>query len=207
MALIGIIEYIQTTQKQIREKLKDQTKGSRSPSRTRYEEPTVEDRASTKFKERAATGHTVPADTVEFDDAAAGVLVKDLINNKNYPDTTAREIAEVAKQRNRKVIFVEMASEMEAFFSVEQQPGITQIAFNRSHPAYERLSKTLDGATTDSTDKDLIERIHIASETMKMLFAAWARQEIEDMPNREKLKRMRNDWGRMANDFLNDDQE
>jgi len=47
----------------------------------------------------------------------------------------------------------------------------------------------------------------MASDTLKMLFAAWARYEMEDVPNRQRIKDMRQEWGKMARIFLNDDQE
>lgn len=97
---------------------------------------------------------------------------------------------------------------MDAFFAVESRPGgVTEIVFNRSHPAYDLLIKTLDADTSEATERDLVGRIVNASDTIKMLFAAWARQELEDVPNRERIRRMRQDWGRMARDFLTDDRE
>jgi len=77
----------------------------------------------------------------------------------------------------------------------------------RSHPAFDLLIKALDNDVADTTQLDLISRVENASETLKMLLAAWARQEIEDVPNREKIRRMRQDWGRMARDFLTDDEQ
>ncbi len=201
--LIDIVTYIQTQLPLIRTNLGNQTKGRRS-GRNRHE-PTVEDRASTKFKERVESGHEMPSDREEFDENAERGLVKDLVNTKKYPETAAKEIAADVRQRGRKVILVEMSSEMDAFFSVEQQPGITQVAINRSHPAYDLLVKALDDDTSQASDRTLVERIQNASEALKMLLAAWARQEIEDIPNREKLRRMRMDWGRMARDFLLDE--
>ena len=76
-----------------------------------------------------------------------------------------------------------------------------------SHPAYDLLIKTLDADTSGATERDLVHRIQNASDTIKMLFAAWARQEIEDVPGRERIRRMRQDWGRMARDFLTDEKE
>jgi len=203
--LIDIVEYIRTTLQHLRESLKDQTKGRRTAQR-RHEDTAVDDTATAKFVERAKTGHEADVDRENFDEEAQKNLVVDL-QKKNYSESTAKEIAAAAMRRNRKVIFIEISSEMEAFFSVEQQPGITQVAFNRSHPAHRLLVRALDEDTTEATDCELVERIQNASDTLKMLFAAWARQEVEDIPNRERLKRMRNDWGRMAHDFLTDKPE
>lgn len=201
--LLDIVNYIHTILPNIRISLGNQTKGRRSGAKRH--EPTADDRASTKFKERAASGHETPSDKEPFDEKAEKNLVKNLVDTKDYSVTTAKEIAAEVRQRDRKVIFVEMSSEMDAFFSVEQHPGITQVAINQSHPAYELLIKALDSDTTDATDRILVERIINASDALKMLLAAWARQEIEDLPNREKLRRMRMDWGRMARDFLLDE--
>lgn len=127
---------------------------------------------------------------------------------RKYEEDVAKDIAAAVLLRRRKVIFVEAASDMDAFFAVESRPGgVTEIVFNRSHPAYDLLIKTLDADTSEATERDLVGRIVNASDTIKMLFAAWARQELEDVPNRERIRRMRQDWGRMARDFLTDDRE
>lgn len=202
--LIGIVDHIRSTIKKLRTLLQDQTKGRRSPGK-RHDDTSVEDRASTKFKERAESGHETPFDKEVFDDEAKEALVEDLTKEKQYPESDARDIAEAVQKRDRKVLFVLQSSDMDAFFAVEQKPGgVTEIVLNREHPAHKLLIKALDDSVDGLTERDLAERIGNASETVKMLFAAWARQEIEDVPNRERLRRMRQDWGRMARDFLLD---
>lgn len=206
--LIDIVDYIRTTLPKLRELLEDQTKGRRGRSK-RHDDTSVDDRASTKFKERAKSGHETPADKEVFTDQAKDELVKDLVREKNYEESDAKDIAEAVFRRKRTVIFVDVSNEeIDAFFYVEQKPGgITEIVINRAHPAYEQLIKTLDSDTTNATDKDLVARIQNASETLKMLFAAWARHEIEDIPNRNQIRNMRGNWGRMTRDFLTDKQE
>ncbi len=205
--LIEIVRYIEKTLSTLRNAIADQGKGRRGPGK-RHDDTNVEDRASTKFKERADAGHTAPSDAEVFNDAAQDKLVEDLVKEKKYEEDVAKEIAAAVLLRRRKVIFVEAASDMDAFFAVESKPGgVTEIVFNRSHPAYDLLIKTLDADTTQATEKDLVNRIVNASDTIKMLFAAWARQELEDVPNRERIRRMRQDWGRMARDFLTDERE
>jgi len=204
VGLIDIVNYIKLILPKIRDALQDQTKGRRSGQK-RHEDTSVEDRASTKFKERATGGHQTPSDSEVFDDKAKDALVDDLVKQKQYEETVAKNIADAVQRRGRKVIFVEASSDMDAFFSVEPRPGgVTEVIFNQSHPAYDFLIKTLESDTTNATDRDLVSRITNASDTIKMLFAAWARQEVEDLPGRERLRRMRQDWGRMARDFLTD---
>lgn len=203
--LIGIVEYIDKTLREMRRAIEDQGKSRRGPGK-RHDDTNVEDRASTKFKERAESGHATPSDNEVFTPNAQDALVKDLVDQKQYDEEVAKEIAAAVLLRRRKVIFVEAASDMDAFFSVESKPGgVTEIVFNRAHPAYDLLIKTLDAETSGATERNLVGRIQNASDTIKMLFAAWARQEIEDIPGRERIRRMRQDWGRMAHDFLTDE--
>jgi hypothetical protein len=207
VALLGIVNHIQLNLKNIRDKIKDQTKGKRGGMK-RHIDTSVEDRATTKFKERAEGGHETDSDKETFGQKAKDALVKDLIAGKKYSESVAKEIAEAVEKRGRKVVFIEAASEMSAFFSIETKPGgLTEIIFNSEHPAYKPLLMALDDDTADATAADLIMRIGNASDILKMLFAAWARQEIEDMRNRERLKLMRQDWGRMARDFLTDGED
>lgn len=205
--LIEIVEYIKTTRSKLRQLVEDQGKGRRGGGK-RHDETSVEDRASTKFKERAESGHATPSDAEVFGADDEKKLVEDLVKGKNYEEDVAKEMAAAVLLRKRNVIFVEAPSDMDAFFSVESKAGgVTEIVFNRSHPAYDLLIGTLDAETAGATDRELVNRIQNASDTIKMLFAAWARQEIEDVPNRERIRRMRQDWGRMARDFLTDERE
>lgn len=205
--LIEIVDYIENTLAAMRRGIEDQGKGRRGPGK-RHDDTSVDDRASTKFKERADAGHAAPSDKEVFTNEDQKALVEDLVKGKQYEEAVAKEIAAAVLLRRRKVIFVEAAADMDAFFSVESKPGgVTEIVFNRSHPAYDLLIKALDAETGGATERDLVHRIQNASDAIKMLFAAWARQEVEDVPGRERIRRMRQDWGRMARDFLTDEKE
>lgn len=205
-ALLDIYSYIKDNLSLLRKLVETQGKGRRGGSGKRHG-PNVEDQATTQFKKRADAGHEAPGDRDEVDDKAKEALVEDL-KDKRYPEDVAREIAEAVKKRQRKVIFTHTESEMEAFFTIEsKEGGITQVVFNETHPAYRQLVMALDSETEEATDGELIARISNASDTLRMLFAAWARLEVEDIMNREKMKRYRSDWGRMARDFLADDED
>lgn len=201
--LIAVVNHIRDTLNLLRKAVSDQGKDRRSSKR--HDETSVEDRASTKFKERAAAGHKAEADDELFDAKAKEALVKDLVGGKQYAEEVAQNIADAVSRRGRTVLFLSAHSDMDAFFSVDPKPGgITEVVFNGAHPAHASLIKALETDTAEASDRDLIERVQNASDTLKMLFAAWARFEIEDMPNRERLRRMRQDWGRMSRDFLTD---
>lgn len=201
--LIDIVLYIRDQLSQVRARLADQTKGTRSGQK-RHEEVSVEDRASTKFKQRAQEGHTTSEDDNVFDDKASEQLKTDLIDDKKYSEQVADEIAKAVASKDRRVLFLEKDSEAYSFFNIEQRPGgITEIIFNRKHPAFKSLIMALDQEIPDDvTTKELMSRIDNAADTLKMLFAAWARYEMEDLPNRQRISDMRQDWGKMARIFL-----
>lgn len=200
--LIQIVGYIQEQLKQVRSRIEDQGKGRRSGGK-RHADVSVEDTATAKWKERASRGYEIEGDTQEFDNNAEKQLVDDLTKNKNYNEKIAREIAAAVKARGRKVIFVTAEVDSQAFFNVDIRPGgITEIVFNKRHPAYEKLIKALSTDIEELSDSDLVDRIENASDTLKLLFAAWARYEEEDVPSREKTRDIRHEWGKMAKDFL-----
>jgi len=203
--LIKIVEYIRDQLNQVRNRLRQQTKGSRSGPK-RHDETNVEDVATKKWKGRAQEGYGTDSDNVPFDDNASEQLHQDLVKNKHYPDAVAREIVEAVKRKDRKIIFVTADSDSQSFFQIEPRPGgITEIIFNTRHPAYDKLLKALDTDVSESTDSDLVDRIENASNTLKLLFAAWARYEEEDVPSREKIRDIRHEWGKMAKNFIEND--
>lgn len=206
--LMDIEQYIRNQLRKIRVSLANQTKGLRGgPGGKRHDETSVEDRASTKFKERAEQGYQTEEDKQVFTDSAKKELVKDLIEQKHYPEQSAEEIAEAVGKRKKRVIFVDAEMDGYAFFKVEQRPGgITEIIFNTAHPAHEQLMRALEANVDGETDKELLDRILNASDTLRMLFAAWARYEMEDMPNRSRINDMRQEWGKMARVFLESDE-
>lgn len=202
--LLDIVLYIREQLGQVRKRLAEQTKGTR-PGQTRHG-PAVDDRASTKFKERAEQGHVTPQDGQTLNDENAETIIDDLVD-KGYSEPAAQAMVKIARLRGRNVMFVEADVDSNAFFNVEAKPGVTEIVLNTSHPAYKQLVEMLDADVTDLTDKDLVARIQGASDTLRMLLAAWGRYEIEDVPNRSRIRDVRHEWGKMARDFLTDEDE
>lgn len=202
--LIDIVYHIREQLRQLRSRLHDQTKGRRSGGR-RHDDVSVEDTASTKWKERAKKGYKTETDDERYDEEAQEQLYEDLVENKRYDEGVAREIAIAVRKRGRKIIFVTAESDSQAFFNVDIRPGgITEVVFNSRHPAYEKLIKVLDTDVSEASDSDLVSRIQNASDTLKLVLAAWARYEEEDVPSREKIRDIRHEWGKMAKDFLSD---
>ena len=205
--LLPIVDHIRNQISEVRKRLKKQTAGRR-PKPERHDEPTVEDLATKKFKERAEQGHTTDADRAEFTEDDRKTFEQDLKVDKHYPDNIAEQIANATLKRKRKVVFLTKAMEGYAFFNVEHKHGgLTSIVFNTSHPFYEPLMESLVPNVGDESDADLIDRIHKAADTLELLFAAWARYELEEVRQQDRLFEMRQEWGKMARFFLSEKED
>lgn len=207
--LIPIVEHIRDQITQLRKRTEQQTKGTRgSGGRKRHEEPGVEDTVTSKFRQRADEGHETPQDTEDFDTDDRDAYEDDLKDDKHYPDDVAKAIADAILTRKRKVAFLEKAMEGYAFFNVESvQGGVTNVVFNSNHPFYENLVKALNPDTEDDTEKELLDRVHTASDTLRVVFSAWARYEMEEIRHKQRLSDMRQEWGKMARFFLEDGED
>ena len=200
--LLPVVDHIRQQIQEVRKRLKKQTAGRRKP-KDRHDKPTVEDLATTKFRKRAEQGHSTDADGAEFTEEDRGHFEQDLRDDKHYPEDVAENIANATLQRKRKVVFLTKAMDGYAFFNVEhKQGGLTAIVFNTNHPFYEQLMESLEPNIGDESDADLIDRIHKAADTLELLFAAWARYEMEEIRQQDRLFEMRQEWGKMARFFL-----
>lgn len=203
--LLPIVEHIRHQIQQLRKRLKEQTAGRRTKT-SRHDESGVEDLATTKFRERAEQGHETDYDKQEFHEADRAKLEEDLKKDNRYAEDVAREIAEATLTRKRKVIFLTKAMDGYAFFNVEhKQGGVTAIVFNTNHPFHSQLLEALQPNIGEETDKDLIDRIHRASDTLELLFAAWARYEMEETRQQSRFFELRQEWGKMARFFLTEE--
>ena len=205
--LLPIVDHIRKQIAEVRKRVHKQTEGRRTKTE-RHDKPSIEDLATKKFRERAEQGHPTDADRAEFTYEDRKSLEQDLRDDKHYPDRVAEEIATATLTRKRKVVFLTKAMEGYAFFNVEhKQGGLTAIVFNTNHPFYESLMESLEPKVGDESDADLIDRIHKAADTLELLFAAWARYEIEEVRQQNRLFEMRQEWGKMARFFLTETED
>lgn len=207
--LIPIVEHIREQITQLRKRTEQQTKGTRSTGgRKRHEEPGVEDTVTSKFRQRADEGHETPGDTEDFGADDRDAYEDDLKDDKHYPDDVAKAIADAILTRKRKVAFLEKAMEGYAFFNVESvQGGVTNVIFNSNHPFYDNLVRALNPDTEEDTEKELLDRVHMASDTLRIVFSAWARYEMEEVRHKQRLSDMRQEWGKMTRFFLDDGED
>jgi hypothetical protein len=205
--LLPIVNHIRDQIQEARKRLKKQNVGRRTKD-DRHDKPAVEDLATTKFRERAEQGHQTEADREEFTETDRKKLEEDLKADKHYTDNVAEAIASATLTRKRKVIFVTKEMDGYAFFNVEHMHGgLTAIVFNTNHPFYEQLMESLRPNVGEETDAELLDRVHKAADTLELLFAAWARYEMEEVRQQARLFETRQEWGKMARFFLTEDEE
>lgn len=205
--LLPIVIHIKKQISEVRKRLSQQTRGRRGGGE-RHGGPSVEDRATTSFRQRSESGHETEADKEEFGEEDREKFEEDLKTVKHYPGDVARNIADATLKRKRKVNFLTSAMDGYGFFSVEHfQGGLTSVVFNTNHPLYSQLIEALQPELGDATDEELVDRVHRAADTLQLLFAAWARYEMEDVQHSSTLFDVRQEWGKMARFFLNDDEE
>ena len=194
--LLPIVTHVRKQIVEVRKRLDKQTRGRRTKNDP-YK-PTVEDLATLKFRQRNRDGHSTEHDSQEFSEKDRDSFEDDLIEDKQYSDKTARDIAEAVLTRRRKVVFLTKAMDGYSFFNVEhKQGGVTAIVFNTNHPFYAQLLESLEPKIGEETDSELIARIHRAADTLELLFAAWARYEMEEITMQGRLFEMRQEWGKM----------
>ena len=200
--------------------VKHQRKGERDGKTKRHdpEVDPVEDRAN-KVTRRRAQDHPTQEEQREIDhptplEEQRTDLLESFIAN-GHPPEVAERLVERTIRADHKVIFLQSPPDKytDEIFDVQTRSGArTEIVLNASHPAFEDLVDVLDlsslnGGIKGASPEELAERIVRASDNLRMLFAAWARVEVEKPPgsDRKRVARIRQDWGRLAAAFLEED--
>lgn len=203
--LLELSEIIKQQLRLIRKQLTNQTKGRRTKDSRHEDAPLADEVASDKFRDRAAE-RPAPQDSEVFDEAARQQLVDDLVKNKHYPQDVAEDIATAVWKRDLKVNFIEADFDGFAFFKIEEKPGgVAQVIINSQHLFFDKLYRILQERTDNDDDSNA--EIKEAKLALQLLFAAWARYEREATEKeRNNLRIVREDWGRMVSFFLEEEE-
>jgi hypothetical protein len=127
-------------------------------------------------------------------------LKEDGVDDKSTEEIVARVIS-----GDLKIVFIDktLGSSGE-LFTVVPRGHTTEVVFNRRHPAFDMIFETLsaDDNLDALSSTELEDRLLKATRAVRVMFAAWARMEREDPPNLRRYERVREDWGKLARDFL-----
>jgi hypothetical protein len=127
-------------------------------------------------------------------DQRAQELEKELIA-EGVSEQQAKEIAVAYVRSNLKFLFQEAEIPGPVIFDVKSKAGTIIININTRHPAREHLFELLRQENTETETPAL--------KALKLLLSAWARLEDEaGDQRRQQLEDTRQDWGRLARDFL-----
>ena len=199
--LLPIVQHINSQIKSMREKVAQQSKGSRSATR---HGGVAADRATREFKKRHSSGHGVPSDDEKFTKKERDEF-ETYLKKSGYADEVAKQIADGTLSRDRKVEFLNMELDGYAFFQVKKvNGGVTNIIFNTAHPFHKELLDAIEPPSGDESDSEILRRVNNASDVLKIVFSAWARYEIEEAQDSEQLSEFRQEWGKMVKEFLKD---
>jgi hypothetical protein len=122
------------------------------------------------------------------------VLAKELID-EGVDEARATEVAVQAVRANIKFLFQEAEIPGATFFDVKSKAGTIIININTRHPASGQLFELLKANNSEPDPPAL--------KALKLLLTAWARLEDESGDaRRQHLEDIRQDWGRLARDFL-----
>jgi len=175
------------------------------PSTRHAEEKEAEKKATDITQARSEDGHLGESEKKaqgKSDEEKLDEIKSELISD-NVPE--ANVYAEEIFNSNFKFQFVDAKSEGKAFFSVSPVGGKILIKLNTSHAAYSQFVEVLnDTIDENSDDNEIASRLQKAQNGMKLLLMAWARYEDEQPDGRlkEVVKDARNDWGKMAAEFM-----
>ena len=208
--LLGLSDGIKRNIKSLRDSIKAQGAGKRSSRRNRHNEADdVTKAANQGWKERSKE-RPLDDDKKSPTESDLNDIRTDLTENKKYSEADAEQLISLIRDADLKVVFLE-ADFPDAFqlFNVEMKGNVTEIIFNRKHPAFDDIFGTI--ATTDEdvsgfTKEEVHERLTRAVNAEKIIFAAWGRYEREAGIERSKaLQKVRFDWGQIAAKFLEPD--
>jgi hypothetical protein len=122
--------------------------------------------------------------------------LQEVLVSEGVPEPVAKQIAVEYVRSNVKFLFQEAEIPSPVMFDVKSKAGTLIVLINTKHPAREHFFDLLkqEGAETDTP----------AQKALKLLLSAWARLEDESAGTGRKqiLEDARQDWGRLARDFL-----
>ncbi len=203
--LVEIAQKIESSLSTIRKLLKAQTKNEERSSRSRYDDPSSpEKKATDATEERKKDGYEGTSDQQEQDEDEdeRKEEVEKALENEGVEN--ASELTSLLFSNNLKYSFVEADIESQAFFTTKSRGGKILISLNTNHPAYQKLVEVLEQSTESADLEELQNRLSNASDGLKLLLMAWARYEDErpDGKLKSQTQDARQEWGRIARDFL-----
>jgi hypothetical protein len=200
--MLEIRNYLIRNIRAMRNRLSENTRGSRGAKRHNGDTPeqkgteATRQRQSEGFRGASDAGETEPAES-RRDQIIAGLL------DGGADQEDAEQGADLLIANQSKFYFQHSAIDSASFFSVRHLGGAIVVSLNTTHPAYQHLIALLEDAPADDNIEALRARMTKCHDGLKLLLEAWARFEDELPPaKRMAAQDIRNDWGRVARQFM-----
>lgn len=200
------IEIAHNVNNQIGKMWKTINSTSKAPRKKKRHADSPETRGTQATKKRIEeTGRTTESDDESEDlskEQRMEKISKFLTNMKFDPDEVDENLGDIMDS-GLKYSINHAYLESDAFFSVDGVGGAIFITLNRKHSAYKELFDTLGKDMSNSTPQEMHQALLRANSSLMIMLIAWARLEDESSgSNKIRLQDTRNDWGRIARDFL-----
>ena len=186
-----------------------QARQRRSPRHTLDEDQKADAKATAAIRRRIEEGHEGESDRAgesgtekEHKEAQVESLV-----GKHHLDQgdALQRIDETIRARNR-VRWIQSPQSSAAFFDVESLPNVIQVALNTKHPVHSHLYDIMHPDIDELTEEELRERLARTAAAFRILIYSWARYEEEQTDRaRRRVRDAREEWGRYAEEFFDED--
>ena len=203
LPLFEIAQHIRTNISTIRRLLRAQTASSRPK---RHPDSEAEVKATKRTRERIEQqqrGESDDQEEQQSNEERQAEIENQLVEHGLAP-SQAQELAAQTVGRGLKYTITTSSVASPAFFDVKPRGGSIIISLNVDHPAYTHLVEVLRQELEDLNESDLRECLSNARRGLELLLMAWARYEDEQPAGRQRdnAQDARWDWGRVARDFL-----
>ena len=204
--LLPLQDSIKRNLAQLRDTIGSQGKGQRSSRRDRHDKPDEPTRKADEQWKKRSKARPIPGEERPRTDEDYDEIERDVLD-KGYAPNEVAALLELVRDADLQVVFLEADfPNPYQLFNVEIKGNLTEITFNRKHPAFSDIFGTVNTVDEDVSNlqlEDVLERLARAVNASKILFAAWARYEREaGVDNARRLERIRYAWGQIAANFL-----
>ena len=197
LVIYQLSRHIRRNLKTLRDQVERMMKGAKTAEGGVAPPGSVEDiatRATRKRREQLGDRGRSDREEQKPPSERAAELTLELIED-GVDETTATQLAVEAVRSNVKFLFQDSEIPGAAFFDIKSKAGTIIINISTRHPASEHLFELLKAGNTEPDPPAL--------KALKLLLTAWARLEDESgEARRQNLEDVRQDWGRLARDFL-----
>ena len=181
----------------------------RGPRHDPNEDQKADAKVTAAIKRRIVEGHQGESDRAGesgTEEEHKETHVKSLVEKHRHDKSEAlRRVADTIEAGSR-VRWIQSAQSSAAFFDVESLPNVIQVALNTKHPVYTHLYDIMYPEVGELNEDELRESLASAAAAFRILVYSWARYEEEQTDRaRRQIRNARVEWGKYAEEFLDED--